>query len=317
MAGRIRTIKPELLEDTHAARLSHIAWRLWVSALVLADDYGNFRAEPEWLNGQIFWGSRESRESLANALEELATCKGDLGGMVELYTVSGQEYAHISGWHHQKVDHPGKERCPGPKSDGAVSRESRESLAKVSRVLAPDLRPVPPTSTSDQYLRPVPPTSNETEEKKTEELLAPSSQKTLTAAVLTEVVRDVVRYYRQVHPRMGRQLKPGHKDWKLIEARIAEGYSADDLKAAIDGNARDEWHLNTPQGHTVEYVFRNATKVEGFIAIGRGEARTGAQPRSAVRAVAEKSIMEARDYDQRKLREAHDQTQGLLPAKSS
>lgn len=87
---------------------------------------------------------------------------------------------------------------------------------------------------------------------------------------MTEIVRDVVRYYRQKHPGRGHRLKPGHPDWRRIEARVREGFTADELKLAIDGNAIDEWHIANPAGHTPEYVFRNDTKVEGFIATAQG-----------------------------------------------
>jgi hypothetical protein len=166
MAGRIRTIKPELLEDEHAAGLSHMGWRLWVSCLLLADDYGNLRAAPAWLAGQVFWGvSRESPESVAGVLEELATCKrgrsegSGADGLILLYSVRGQQYLHITGWHHQRIDKPGKPRCPTPdqadteiprESPARVPRESRESPADIRGSLAPDLRPVPPISTSER-----------------------------------------------------------------------------------------------------------------------------------------------------------------------
>ena len=44
MSGRIRTIKPELLDDAVTAGLSDMAFRLFVSSIVLADDYGRLRA---------------------------------------------------------------------------------------------------------------------------------------------------------------------------------------------------------------------------------------------------------------------------------
>jgi len=90
----------------------------------------------------------------------------------------------------------------------------------------------------------------------------------------TDDARRVVESYRQRHPGKGRQLKPGHKDWKRIESRLAEGYTTDDLIDAIAGNASDEWHQRAPAGHTIEYIFRNCTKVEGFIAIARGQVNT-------------------------------------------
>lgn len=42
MAGRIRSIKPEILDDEKCASLSH---------LEIADDYGNLRGDPDYVRG--------------------------------------------------------------------------------------------------------------------------------------------------------------------------------------------------------------------------------------------------------------------------
>ena len=158
MSGRIRTIKPELLEDERTAALSHESWRLFVSLLLVADDYGNFRAHPKQLEGAIFW-SRESLAGVSRGLRELVESR-----LLEVYEVNGQQYGHLRGWaKHQRVDKAGKPRCPGP-SDGTIveqiedSRESREDVANDSRdsraAFLPDLRPPTPTPTNDQ--RPTP-----------------------------------------------------------------------------------------------------------------------------------------------------------------
>jgi hypothetical protein len=178
MAGRIRTLKPETNEDEIAASLSHIAWRMWVATKLLADDYGTFRASPNYLLGQIFWAIPTSREEIQRAIRELATCK--IGGSSRterpdhaflsregqelaqnglwlLYRVRNQPYGWITGWfRHQRVDKPGKPRCPGPEkaesfdSYGAPE-QTRELFANDSRetqkFFAPDLRP--PTSDHD------------------------------------------------------------------------------------------------------------------------------------------------------------------------
>jgi len=145
--ARIRTVKPELLEDEKTGPLAHDTWRLYVSTWLVADDYGNFRASPLLVHGVIFWA--HAGVDVARMLREL----GDAGLLV-FYTVRGQRYAHITGWSkHQKVDHPGKPLCPGPDQgdtgegsggDGGPtdsggtrstdSRESREPLARESRL---------------------------------------------------------------------------------------------------------------------------------------------------------------------------------------
>jgi len=140
MAGRIRSIKPEILEDERSAGLSSDAWRLWVSMWLLADDHGRLRGAAQWLHSQVFW-SCPHPVSVPDLLIEL-----DAAGVIVRYEVSGQKYIEIPGWSkHQKIDHKGKPRIPTPCGDS--SRESRDSLAnpletvvKVSETLAPDLR---------------------------------------------------------------------------------------------------------------------------------------------------------------------------------
>lgn len=151
MAGRIRSIKPEILEDEKTAALSHLAWRLFVSLWLIADDYGNLRGDPVYVLGQTLWATRETRETIGAALEELAGA-----GLLVRYTVRGQGYYHIPGWSkHQKVDHPGKPRMPGPnEADTKPSRDVKtlaESSPNPRETLAPD---------RDRDLRPGPPTEN-------------------------------------------------------------------------------------------------------------------------------------------------------------
>lgn len=164
MAGRIRSIKPEILEDEKTAALPHLEWRLFVSLWLIADDHGNLRGDPGYVQGQTLWASSETREAVAGALEALVAVD-----LLARYTVRGQAYYHVAGWaKHQKVDHPGKPRMPGP--DEGDSQPSppvapdREGLAEVSpksrETLAPDLRP--PTSDQDQdreTSRAIPPTA--------------------------------------------------------------------------------------------------------------------------------------------------------------
>lgn len=110
MAGRIRTIKPELLEDEKTASLTNSQWRLFVSLILLADDYGNFRAASSFIDGTVYWAWEGSRqpERTARELDDLAKV-----GLIHLYEVNGQRYGHLNGWEkHQKVIKPGKPRVP-------------------------------------------------------------------------------------------------------------------------------------------------------------------------------------------------------------
>tara|TARA_R100000687_G_C6426045_1_gene153366 strand:- start:473 stop:1153 length:681 start_codon:yes stop_codon:yes gene_type:complete len=91
---------------------------------------------------------------------------------------------------------------------------------------------------------------------------------------LSETIRSIVGYYRTVHPTRGKMLKPGSRDWKRIRARLVEDeFTKDDLLKAIDGNKICPWHSKHPAGYSAEYVFRNGTKVEGFIELATNGAR--------------------------------------------
>lgn len=118
MGGRIRTVKPELLEDGVTAGLSHEGFRLYVGIILLADDWGNARADAAWLHGQVFHARPLPRgaEDLETHLEELARPKSTgRPGLIVRYSVRGQRYCTVSGWFsHQKVSHPGSPRTPTP-----------------------------------------------------------------------------------------------------------------------------------------------------------------------------------------------------------
>ncbi len=119
--SRIRSIKPEILEDAVTAKLSDMAFRLFVACITLADDYGRLRAEPGWIRGQVYWSREVHMDFFTVALAELEP-------LVQFYELGGQRYAQIRNWDkHQRVDKPGKPRIP------AAPEESRATLAEPSR----------------------------------------------------------------------------------------------------------------------------------------------------------------------------------------
>jgi hypothetical protein len=127
--ARIRSIKPEILERKRTAALSHEAWRLFVSMITLADDYGNVNAEPRRLDGAVFWATPCIGIDLVLAELEAA-------GLVKFYESRGCRFAHLNGWEeHQRVDKPGPKKCDLPEDGQPITliRESpgiaRERLA--------------------------------------------------------------------------------------------------------------------------------------------------------------------------------------------
>jgi hypothetical protein len=79
----------------------------------------------------------------------------------------------------------------------------------------------------------------------------------------------VFDHYRTYHPRSFLKPSSDSKEWKKIRERLLEGYTADDLKAAIDGNHRSAWHNGAnddgKQYHGLELIVRDGTHVNQFI----------------------------------------------------
>lgn len=126
MSGRIRSIKPEILDDEVVAELTDAAWRLWVSTWVLADDFGNLRAGLKYLAAEVW---KDTSRDVSSPLQELV----DKGFLVT-YAVRGQRYAHINGWEkHQRIDNAGKARVPGPDEDDGTWNQQLGGLFAYSR----------------------------------------------------------------------------------------------------------------------------------------------------------------------------------------
>jgi uncharacterized phage protein (TIGR02220 family) len=86
--------------------------------------------------------------------------------------------------------------------------------------------------------------------------------------------REVFDYWQQVMDKPRAKFTPERS--KKISARLAEGYSAEDLKRAIDGCAASDFHMGrdpmndvTAGGKrydTIGLIFRNGEKLEDFMA---------------------------------------------------
>lgn len=136
--ARIRTVKPEMLDDEKVAALPHLAWRLFVSLIMTADDYGNQHGAPAKIRGTAMWATEATDGEVREALARLSR-----DSLVALYSVRGQAYVSIVGWSkHQRVDKPGRPIVPGPEQADSHtsedSRDSRETPANPREPLATD-----------------------------------------------------------------------------------------------------------------------------------------------------------------------------------
>lgn len=91
--GRIRTIKPELIEMARFAALSDGAARMFYGLMSCADDHGRCPAALGYIAGQIFWAKTRPATLLGRFLTEL-----EAAGWVERYSSQGGEWLSIVGW---------------------------------------------------------------------------------------------------------------------------------------------------------------------------------------------------------------------------
>ena len=134
--ARIRTIKPEWLEDSRMVLASPEARVLSVGLILLADDYGRGHGNPRAVLPRIFPGhSREGEK----AWEELLQM-----GFFEVYLVGGEQYFAIVNWRrHQRVDKPGKPMVPEPLTPVGKIRESPGNSLSLAGVDGPGTGPGP------------------------------------------------------------------------------------------------------------------------------------------------------------------------------
>jgi hypothetical protein len=257
VAGRIRTIKPEMLEDKRTAALSDTAFRLFVAFILTADDYGNFRAEPLLITGTIYWATTPSHD-VKKSFDDLVAA-----GLVTKYIVRGQLYGHLTGWEkHQRISHRGSPRVPGiseeDTSDIGNIGDTPETLANVSGDFPATLVPLSPIS---DHRSPI------TEHQDTSVPVNTPAQPTL---VPLDPPRDEPRevwdrYVAGWRKRVGGSRPPvwDAKRRKLTLARLRE-FSVADLKLAVDGLWSSDWHFE--KGFTsYELLLRDREHVEKFI----------------------------------------------------
>lgn len=126
--ARIRTLKPEMLKDSKVAGLSDAAFRLFVSAIVSADDFGNLEADERLLRSQVWWAHHDSPR-ISEVLGELRRAS-----LVRQYAVRGQDYLHLRGWSkHQRIDNAGKPLVPKHNDPDAIEFIDENVLIELSR----------------------------------------------------------------------------------------------------------------------------------------------------------------------------------------
>jgi len=135
--GRIRTLKPEHRTHRKIGPLSHIAYRLWVSCILEADDTGRLEAEPRTLRAQTF----AFHDDVTVAVVEAALAELESAGALIRYASlsvhdastthrdTPRQYAVLPGWtKHQRIDRPKPAKYPPPPRELNLPKVLRSTI---------------------------------------------------------------------------------------------------------------------------------------------------------------------------------------------
>jgi hypothetical protein len=135
---RIRSYKPEFWTSEDVTRLDWYTRLLFLGIWSYVDDNGVGRDNELLIVAAIF--------PLDDPREALARVSGGLQKLAEANLVmrypggDGKNYLCVTGWRHQRIDHPNQPRYPlppGVTSEDMTYRKSRETLARAPEILAP------------------------------------------------------------------------------------------------------------------------------------------------------------------------------------
>jgi len=259
MARRIRSVKPEWLEDERLGLASSDARVLSIALMLMADDEGRGRASPVMLGGQVFPGLANPREVSAKALEELrAIC------FVDLFEVDGQHYFEIRNWEkHQKIDHPTPSKLPKNPHTSDVLANPRESSRAVANPRA--------SRAIHSYPDPLP-------DPDPEGVKGEGSNSAPKPEPVATVARRVFEAWKldTGHHRAN----PDAKRLRRIEARLRDRFTEQDLLDALEGRHSDPWLMGTDPKSTrvfddIDTLFRDAAQVERLRELRRGPGSAG------------------------------------------
>lgn len=114
MMARIRSIKPEFWTSAQVLECSPNARLLFIGLWTFCDDAGRHVDKPKQVKAEVYPADDLTIVDIEAMLDEL-----DRVGLIQRYTVDGERYFCITGWHHQRIDKPQPAKYPGPVGDGS------------------------------------------------------------------------------------------------------------------------------------------------------------------------------------------------------
>lgn len=235
--ARARTIKPAFFKNEDLSECSFAARLLFVGLWTLADRDGILEYRPKRLKAELF--PYDEAVKLHDLAVELSGKK-----FIVMYENSGINYILIPTFQKHQKPHPKEASCkyPQPTDPPRVCVEAVEKSGQPDKIPArsafPSSNPSilqssnPSAIPSSPSFDPLVPQNSEPEKNPA------SNGKTMTSREKSDQVRQVFDHFRTHHPRAFPTPKPESKEWRLILARMNEGFTDQDLCDAIDGMHR-------------------------------------------------------------------------------
>lgn len=271
--SRIRSLKPEVIEDEHKVSLSDAAWRVMVSLWPFSDDHGGVRLGGKYVGATVFQDTTRDVEPL---LAELVAKK-----QLQIYVVDGARYGRWLTWNQdQRIDNAGKPKVPPPGSGTQAALFPEPTLPPVPGSKdSNDLDEISPTSSEGLGQKalaraPAHPAAGregkgrEGNRKGTKDLsvLDPPYCDPDPAAEVYEHWLDC----RQAHNPRRQRITISDKDRKALKALLKSGRSVEELKMACEGLFLSPFHLGENDRATAYLDFAYVVgrkNIEPFIAL--------------------------------------------------
>lgn len=254
LMARARNIKPSFFTSDQLAECEPLARLLFAGLWTVADRDGRLEDRPKRIKIEVLPYDECNCDDL---LKQLAK-----QGLIVRYIVDRRKIIEIPGFlRHQKPHHkelPGK-LPPQPRQTRDKNQpRSVSAPTQVSTNPSDTLNLIPSSLIPSSLIpdTPIPYPSKET-----------SVEQKGSTALSADDVGEVVKHYQDFHPKS----KPGEKEKGKIRARLKDGYSVEDLKAAIDGCHRSPHHCGENDSgknfQSLELIVRDASHVSQFLEI--------------------------------------------------
>jgi hypothetical protein len=273
MAGRIRTVKPEWLDNQRLSHASPEARVLSIALLCMADDYGRGRFELVTTAMRVFPPSDKSPEGLMRVLETFRRAATELSeiGYFGTYQADGQDYYAIVKWaEHQKVQHPSKtNKMPEP-TEGLMkfSGESLETFTGDQIPSLPDPGPCPDPDPRSEPPDRSPPRAPEQPRRRG------ALERSIEPATEDQEVKAVWSDYREILDLPNARLDRDRAE--VIFERLRKGATREELQTVFRNALRDDWLRK--KRFPVVTMLRSQDQFEALLDGERGLTVSGPSP---------------------------------------